>query len=163
MNTKEWAKAMREAVEGTWIPLVRSEQWMELAKLLDKLPIAPDGFELTWDYRELKEGEWGMDSRGVGALQMIPAWIWGPRLVLRKIEPEFKPGEIVADSDNLCFIVEREELYQHLLGGGYDSCPKMTKRLATRKEVMAYLKRFSFAAADKLIEDASLKYGRKDK
>lgn len=104
MNTpKEMADYLRRGSYANRAPIT------EIVQFLDNLPTVPEGHTWNGEIHSVEPGEWFLNRVGT-----VEKWVglcgssYDCFPILRKIEPEFKPGEIVVNKHGYCCPVDSE-------------------------------------------------------
>ncbi len=131
-----------------------------LAAFLDNLPTVPPKY--TWDgtIREAKSFEYYLIGGCVHHwTREEPTKHAYP--ILRKIEPKFKPGEIVRDATGACGIVGKNGELLSLLGKpmGISLSDRDACRKATYKDIQKFMERELVYVTDVLCNLLGDKYG----
>jgi hypothetical protein len=158
MEAKKAGKLIRQALDETI-----SDAWRDvlrrLADELDPPVVAPEGWQLTGECRRPKEGEWYLDDvNGAPYKAERAGWDFKNTYhhILRKIEPEYQPGELVVvdvegaiypryvcgpdllllDTDNSisCFSMRqaRQPIIEDFMGLSYGEAERVLRTLQAR-------------------------------
>ena len=154
MNPKEMANRLDDWRSGGSLTYTDVK---EIQAFLRNLPTVPEGYEMTGEWRQAKDGEYFLNSDGSAGLSGVKITAYHFP-ILRKIEPQFKPGEIVAAGTS-CRYIGRDGRRMRWNGELCNALDDIGWELATHDQLDDFVRGFYGTIAEHVKTEIREKYG----